>query len=72
MSQRFFDRFTKSTNESTFRLTMNEALVSDLSSMETIRDSEKALRLLDQVGNVFLKNANIFSDVFEMFFSSYS
>ncbi len=28
---------------------MNEALVSDLSSMETIRDAEKCLRLLDQV-----------------------
>ena len=28
---------------------MNEALVSDLSSMETIRDADKCLRLLDQV-----------------------
>ena len=63
MSKRFFYRFTKSTNESTFRLNMNEALVSDLSSMETIRDSEKALRLLDQVDNV-----DIFADVFVIFF----
>jgi len=35
---------------------MNEALVSDLSSMETIRDSEKALRLLDQVDSLLETN----------------
>jgi len=35
---------------------MNEALVSDLSSMETIRDADKCLRLLDQVDNLLETN----------------